>query len=101
MPSNRRKARMTACLAFAVLANFALIPSTHAGPISDMIARHRQKQAMKLPPMDKPFSTKPIRDPNLRTASLTDRFKKRFSLKKNTPDGAIPLNPNLGAGFRN
>ena len=101
MPSNRRKARMIACLAFALLANFGPVPTSHAGPISDMLARRRMNKAMKIPPMDKPFSTKPIQDPNLKTASLKDRFKKRFSLSRGKTDGTVPAQMNRDFGVIN
>jgi hypothetical protein len=96
MPSNRRKALMIATLGFALVANLALIPSSHAGPISDMLARRRMNQQMKIPPMDKPFLKTPIRDPNLRTASLTERLKKRFSLGRGRSDGTVPMTGGLG-----
>ena len=96
MPSNRRKALMIACLGFALVANFALVPSSHAGPISEMLARHRMNKQMKIPPMDKPFSKKPIRDPNLKTASLKDRFTKRFSLGRGRSDGTVPMTRDPG-----
>ena len=91
MPSNRRKARVFASLAVAVLATSAPV---HAGPISEMIARHRQQRAMKLPPVDKPFTIKPYRDPN--TQSLTQRFKQRFSLKRGASDSSFPMNQDSG-----
>jgi hypothetical protein len=97
MPSNRRKARMIVSLTLAVLATSTLVvPRSQAGPISDMIARHRQNQQMKLPPVDKPFSTKPVRDLNARNTSLKDRFKKRFSLNRSNSTGGIPLNSDSG-----
>ena len=87
MLSNRLKVRMIASLTFAILAISGPAPLAQAGPISDMIARHRQAQAMKLPPMDKPFSKKPVRDLNAPNVSLTERFKKRFSLRRGGSDG--------------
>jgi hypothetical protein len=98
MSSNRRKARMIASLTFAVLATFVQVPtSTDAGPISDMLARHRAQRQMKLPPMSKPFSTKPVKDLSVRTASLSDKFKKRFSfMKKPASSGTIPMNKDYG-----
>ena len=90
MLTNRHKGQMIASLAFALLANLALIAPAQAGPISDMLARHRQAKALKLPPMDKPFVIKPVKDPNIRTASLSQRFKQRFSLKRGSnPDGVF------------
>ncbi len=83
MLSNRLKSRIIVALGVALLASFVPVSPAPAGPISDMIARHRQNRAMKLPPMDKPFSTKPVKDLNARTASLSERFKKRFSFKRN------------------
>jgi hypothetical protein len=56
-----------------------------------MIARYRQKQAMKLPPMDPPFSKKAVKDPNVSTASFSSRLKKRFSFKKDATSGVIPF----------
>jgi ABC-type microcin C transport system permease subunit YejB len=97
MPLNRRKALMIASLGFALVANFALVPSSQAGPIADMLARRKMNQQMKIPPMDKPFSTRPIADPNLKTAGLRERFKKRFSLGRGTtPQGVMPLNKDYG-----
>ncbi len=83
MRTNRRNGWMIAGLALALLVNTALVAPAQGGPISDMLARHRQAKAMKLPPMDKPHTIIPFKDPNARTASLTQRFKKRFGLKKN------------------
>lgn len=91
MPSNRRKALVFALLAVAVLATSA---PAFAGPISDMIARHRQQRAMKLPPVEKPFSMKPHR--NLNAPSLAQRFKQRFSLKRGASDGLFPMNHDSG-----
>ena len=87
MPSNRLKARMIASLALVILAFSGAVPPAQAGPISDMLARHRQNKQMQLPPMDKPFSTKPVRDLNAKNASLTQRFKQRFHLKRNGGEG--------------
>jgi hypothetical protein len=84
MRTNHRTGLMIASLAVALLATLAVVPSAQAGPISDMIARHRQAKAMKLPPMTKPHTIVPIKDPNARTASLSQRFKQRFSLKRNS-----------------
>ena len=44
-------------------------------------------EQMKLPPVDKPFSTKPVRDLNARNASLTQRFKQRFHLNRSGTQG--------------
>jgi hypothetical protein len=96
MPSNRRKALMIASLGFALVASLALVPSSQAGPISDMLARHRMNKQMKIPPMDKPFSKTPIRDPNFKNASLTERFKKRFSLGRGNSDGTVPMPRDFG-----
>jgi hypothetical protein len=83
MPSNRRNARLIAMLlALAFLATVAPVSTAPAGPIGDMMARHRQARQMKLPAVDKPHTIKPYRDTNARTASLSQRFKQRFSLKK-------------------
>ena len=88
MPSNRLKARMVASLSLVILAFSATAKPTEAGPISEMLARRRQGQQLKLPPMDKPFSTKPVRDLNAKTTSLSQRFKQRFHLKRGGSDGA-------------
>lgn len=97
MLSNRRNARMIASLAVAIVATAVLAPTSEAGPISDMLARHRQAKIMKLPPMDKPFSSKPVKDLNVTNTSLRDRLKKRFSLGRTPPSsGVIPLNKDLG-----
>jgi hypothetical protein len=97
MPTNRRKSRQIALVTLTLLASLALVPSAQAGPISDMLALHRQNKQMKLPPMEKPFSNKPHKDPNVRNVSVTDRLKKRFSFKKPTPSGVIPLKDDLGS----
>jgi hypothetical protein len=77
------------------LLTFALVASTcqvaQSGPISDMLARHRQNRQMKLPPMDPPFSKKPVKDLNTKTASLSTKLKKRFSFKKDGPTDANPF----------
>jgi hypothetical protein len=88
MLSNRRKGRMFAMLVVALLATSALVPPAQAGPISDMLARHRQARQMKLPPVTKPHTIVPFKDPNARTASLSQRFKQRFSLKRNSSAGS-------------
>jgi hypothetical protein len=85
MLANRRKGRMIASLAVALLATSTLVSPAQAGPISDMLARHRQAKAMKLPPVTKPHTIQSIKDPNARTASLSQKFKQRFNLKKNSP----------------
>jgi len=82
MLATRRKARMIAALALALVATSMTAPTTSAGPISDMLARHRQARALRLPPMDKPFQIKNYKDPNARRASLTQRFKQRYALRK-------------------
>jgi hypothetical protein len=84
---NRLKARMIASLTLVILACSGPAPTAQAGPISDMLARHRQNQQMKLPPVDKPFSTKPVRDLNARNQSLTQRFKQRFHLNRSGTAG--------------
>ncbi len=83
MRTNRRNGLMIASLAIALLATTAQVPPAQAGPISDMIARRRQAKAMKLPPVTKPHTITPYKDPNAKTASLSQRFKKRFNLKRN------------------
>lgn len=86
------RARMAAALALCALA----APAAQAGPISEMLTRHRQQRQMKLPPMDKPFSTRPVRD--LNTPSLAERFKKRFALRRGAPSsgGIVPMNQDSG-----
>jgi hypothetical protein len=78
---------MISSLTLVILAFSCLAPPTEAGPISDMLARHRQNRQMKLPPVDKPFSTKPVRDLNARNASFTQRFKQRFQLNRSSGQG--------------
>jgi hypothetical protein len=87
---SNRKALMVASLALAVLATSAVVSPApiQAGPISDMLAKHRQARQMKLPPVTKPHTIVPFKDPNARTASLSQRFKQRFSLKRGAADGA-------------
>jgi hypothetical protein len=74
--------RLKARTAVALLAIAALVTPVSAGPISDMLARHRQARQTKLPPMSKPFDMRPVKDLSVKTASLSERFKKRFSLKR-------------------
>jgi hypothetical protein len=86
MRSKRRKTSIIALLSFALVAtSFSVVPPAQGGPISEMIARHRQARQMKLPPKDKPFSGKPVKDLNAKTASFSSKLKKRFTFKK---DGA-------------
>ncbi len=94
MPSKYRKALILASLTFAVVATLVPAVSAQAGPISDMLARHRQQRSMKLPPMEKPFSMAPHRNPN--APSLTQRFKQRFSLKRGSSSFSSPLNHDSG-----
>jgi hypothetical protein len=91
MPSNRVKDFVFASLAFAILATSAPV---HAGPISDMIARNRQRREMRLPPPDKPFQIKPYKDPN--APGLAQRFKQRFTLKRGSSDSSFPMNHDSG-----
>jgi hypothetical protein len=77
MISRRYRAVFVATLALVGLATMSPAPATAGGPISDMIGRYKMKQQMKIPPMQKPFSTKPVKD--LSPSSLSSRFKKRFS----------------------
>ncbi len=94
MPSNRVKVLVFASLAVAVLATSAPLGPASAGPISDMLARHRQQRSMRLPPPDKPFTIKPYKDPN--APSLTQRFKQRFSLKRGASDSSSPMHEDSG-----
>lgn len=73
---------MTALLGLALLSGAVLAPPAPAGPIGEILARHRQARQTKLPPMDKPFVVKPVRDPYAATTSLSGRFKQRFGLTK-------------------
>ena len=97
MTTNRRNARLVAFLSLVIGSSLTLDPrSTHAGPISEMLARHRSQKQLKLPPMDKPFSSKPPYNFDTKTTSLTDRFKKRFSIRRGSSEGIIPLNKDMG-----
>jgi hypothetical protein len=93
MLQNRRKVMMIAFLTLVMVASvgFSVIPPAQAGPISDFIARHRQKQQLKLPPMTPPFSKQPVKDMNVQTASFTSRLKKRFTIRKPPTSGTIPF----------
>jgi hypothetical protein len=82
MRTNHRKGWMLASFAVALLATLTLVPPAHAGPISDMLAKRRQAKMNKLPPMTKPHTVVPIKDPYAQHASLSQRFKQRFGLKK-------------------
>ncbi len=76
----QRRRRMTALLGLALLSGAVLAPPAPAGPVAEMLARHRKARQTKLPPMDKPFVVKPVRDPYAATTSLSGRFKQRFGL---------------------
>ena len=84
MLSKRLRSRTiatTAALAVVVAAaTFASTSPAHAGPIGDLLTRHRQARQMRLPPVDKPHTIRTYKDPNARTASLTRRFQQRFGL---------------------
>ncbi len=84
MISIRTRSQMAAALAVVALATLSPVPAASGGPISDMLARHRQHRQMRIPPIDKPFSGKPVKD--VSPSSLSGRFKKRFSLTR--PDGS-------------
>ena len=77
MISRRYRAVLVATLALVGLATVTPTPATAGGPISEMIGRYKMRQQMKIPPMQKPFSTGPVKD--LTPSSLSSRFKKRFS----------------------
>ncbi len=92
MRSNRIEGRRLISLVAALVAASALAsPATAtAGPISDMLARHRQAKMTKLPPVDKPHTIKKIRDPYPnKTASLSQRFKQRFNLKRGSSSNPL------------
>ncbi len=93
MDSTPRKARLITFLTIALVASIglSLTPPAEAGPISDMVSRYRQRQMMKLPPVDPPFSKKPVKDLNVRTASISSRLKKRFTFKRESSSGVIPF----------
>jgi hypothetical protein len=85
MPSNRLEGHKLASTVVALLVAGVLASPATAGPISDMLARHRQAKMTKLPPMDKPHTIKKIKDPYPpRTASLSQRFKQRFGLNRSS-----------------
>jgi hypothetical protein len=77
MISKRSRALFVAALALVGLSTTLPAPAVAGGPISDMIGRYRMHRQMKIPPMEKPFSTKPVKD--ISPSSLSSRFKKRFS----------------------
>ena len=80
MISKRYRALLVVTLALVGLATMLPAPAVAGGPISDMIGRYKMRQQMKIPPMQKPFSTKPVKD--LNPSSLSSRFKQRFSMTK-------------------
>jgi hypothetical protein len=80
MISKRTRSLFVAALALVGLAAMLPAPAVAGGPISEMIGRYKTQRQMKLPPMAKPFSTKPVKD--LSPSSLSSRFKKRFSMTK-------------------
>ncbi|WP_435009899.1 hypothetical protein P12x_001107 [Tundrisphaera lichenicola] len=79
--------RLALALAFLTLVSLTPTPVSAGGPISEMLARRKMQRQMKIPPMDQPFSTKPVRD--ISPSNLSNRFRQRFSLKK--PDGSSIL----------
>ena len=87
MLSKRNVARFILGLALLTLAVEAPAPALAGGPISEMLARRKMQRQMKLPPMDKPFSGKPIKD--ISPVNLSSRFRQRFSLRR--PDGTSIL----------
>jgi hypothetical protein len=90
-PRNHR-VRLVAVLTLALLgSSVAVIPPAQAGPIADMMARHRQAKQMKLPPMEKPFSKKPVKDLSVQNTSFATRLKKRFSIKRDGASGMAPI----------
>jgi hypothetical protein len=80
MISKRYRPLFVAAIALVGLGALIPAPAVAGGPISEMIGRYKMKQQMKLPPMQKPFSTKPVKD--ISPSSLSNRFKQRFSMKK-------------------
>ena len=57
----RLAARIAGPLVLAVLAAGVPAPAPAGGPISDMMARRRARQQMRIPPMDQPFSSRPVK----------------------------------------
>ena len=84
MLSNCRKLGL---LALGLLTTAAFAPPCQAGPISEMIARHRLQRQSKSTVVTQAFTGKPLKDLNTANAGMTDRFKKRFALKKQ--DGPV------------
>jgi hypothetical protein len=92
MTSIRLNVRGLTTLAVALLV-LAIAAPAPAGPISDMLARHRAAKATKLPPLDKPHTIKKIKDPYPpRTGSLAQKFKQRMAVRqaKATMEGKDP-----------
>ncbi len=79
MLANRPGQRMLAVLTLGIGLGMAQVGQ--AGPISDMLARHRAQRQVKLGPVEKPFTNKPFRDLST-PPSVTDRLKKRFAIRK-------------------
>jgi hypothetical protein len=80
MISKRYRALFVAALALVGLATMLPAPAVAGGPISEMIGRYKMHRQTKIPPMEKPFTGKPVKD--ISPSSLSSRFKKRFSMTK-------------------
>ena len=94
MPSNRLEGREHIGLLSVLLILGALASPASAGPISDMLARHRAAKITRLPPVTKPLTITKIKDPYpIKSPGLTQRFKQRWALRH----GGNPLtNPDPG-----
>ncbi len=75
MSTNRTRAGLAVALALVVLGS--PIAPAQAGPIGDMLARHKAQRQMQLPPVEKPFTGRPVKD--ISPSSMKSRFKKRFT----------------------
>jgi hypothetical protein len=82
MPTNRPKPWTIVLFAALLALAWSPVPPAQAGPIGDLIAKHRQNKAMRLPPISKPFSTEPVKDISPKKSILAQRFKQRFQLKR-------------------
>ncbi len=94
MIAQPHRARMAGAFALVALAILLPAPAAPAGPISEILARHRMNRRMRIPPMEKPFSGKPIKD--LNAPSLARRFQSRFALRRDGSSVILPMNRDQG-----
>ena len=82
MPTKCPKSWTIAIFVALLALAWSPVPPAQAGPIGDLIAKHRQNRSMRLPPINKPFSTAPVKDISPRKSILAQKFQQRFQLKR-------------------